>query len=233
MGAWSLTWASGSISDECALSKEATVRVRDPVVRALGLHGAAGVVSITKVGILTAGFPTVVVPSVLISQGSAWIAGMVILVVHAHDTTVHVAVGGEFDRHRYRIHRCRHAVERLLREVDEQVVVPVQRRWCSSIGMSDGWNRQRSTRGGNAYRRRFHHLEEVTHCFGHSLANRYPIVALLPQLVGRLLDDGHGEAVPALGADGLNRRGVQPRVPAHHLQHFAHGAGLQVIGCGF
>src|SRR4029453_13064460 len=87
MGAWSLTWASGSINDEGALSEEAAV-VRDPVVRALGLHGAAGGIAITEVGILTARFPTVVVPSVLVSQGSAWIVGMVVLVVHAHDTTV-------------------------------------------------------------------------------------------------------------------------------------------------
>src|ERR1700750_157089 len=103
MGACSLTRASGPFNDEGALSDEAAVTVRDPVVRSLGLHGALGVVAITEVGILTARFPTVVVPSVLVSHGSAWIAGVVVLVVHAHDTTVHVAVGGEFDRHRYRI----------------------------------------------------------------------------------------------------------------------------------
>src|SRR6267142_5226784 len=137
MGAWSLTWASGSVNGEGSLSEEAAVRVRDPVVRAFGLHGAVGVVAIAEVGILTARFPTVVVPSVLVGQGSAWIARMVVFVVHAHDTTVHVTVRGEFDRHRYRIHRCRHTVERLLREVDEHVVVPVQRRRFSSIRMSD------------------------------------------------------------------------------------------------
>src|SRR4030081_1015879 len=152
MGAWSLAWASGSVNGEGPLSEEAAVRVRDPVVRALGLHGAVGDVAIAEVGILTARFPTVVVPSVLVSQGSNWIAGMVVLVIHAHDTTVHVSVGGEFGRHRYRIHRCRHTVERLLREVDEHGVVPVQRRSFSSIRMSDGRPDQRGACGKNAYR---------------------------------------------------------------------------------
>src|SRR6476660_3181386 len=51
-----------------------------------------------------------------------------------------------------------------------------------------------------------------------------------PLLLDRFLDDRHGEAVPALGANRLNRRRLQPRVCAHHLQHVAPGAGLQVFG---
>src|SRR5258705_1399705 len=138
MGAWSLTWASGSINGEGPLSEEAAVRVRDQVVRAYGLHSAAGVVAIAKVGILTARFPTVVIPAVLVNQGSAWITGVVGLVVPARNTTVHVTLGSELDRHGFRIHRCRHTVERLLREVDEHVVVPVQRWWLGSVRVSYG-----------------------------------------------------------------------------------------------
>jgi hypothetical protein len=152
MGAWSLTWASGSINGEGPLSEEAAVRVRDQEVRACGLHSAAGVVASAKVGILTARFPTVVIPSVLENQGSAWIADTVGLVVPARNTTVHVTLGSELDRHGYRIHRCRHTVERLLREVDEHVVVPVQRRRFSSVRVSDGRDDQRGTCGKNAYR---------------------------------------------------------------------------------
>src|SRR3954447_20187686 len=50
-----------------------------------------------------------------------------------------------------------------------------------------------------------------------------------PRLVGGLMDDRHRETVPALGADRLNRRRLQPRVCAHHLEHVAHAAGLQVV----
>src|SRR5687768_3240444 len=105
MGARSLTRASGPTNDQCALSGEAAVGVRHPVVRALGRHGAARIVAIAEVGILTAGFPAIVVPLVLVGYGSAWIAGMVVLVVHAHHTTVHVTLGGEQDRKGDRLHR--------------------------------------------------------------------------------------------------------------------------------
>src|SRR6185312_9687669 len=74
MGVWPLTWTSGSINGEGPVTEEAAVRVWDQVIRALGLHGAAGVVAIAQVGILTTGFPTVVNPSVLENRGSAWVA---------------------------------------------------------------------------------------------------------------------------------------------------------------
>src|SRR5262245_8044268 len=71
MGARSLARASGPANDQRALSGEAAVGVRHPVVRALSRHGAAWVVAIAEVGILTAGFPAIVVPMVLVGHRRA------------------------------------------------------------------------------------------------------------------------------------------------------------------
>jgi hypothetical protein len=47
---------------------------------------------------------------------------------------------------------------------------------------------------------------------------------------GLLLHRGEHKAFPSLGTDRLDRRDIEPGMLAHHLQHLAHTAGLQVLG---
>ena len=45
------------------------------------------------------------------------------------------------------------------------------------------------------------------------------------------IHDGEREAVPALGADGLDRCRAEPRLARHHLEHTAHADDVR-IGAG-
>lgn len=112
---------------------------------------------IAEVGVVAAGFPSIVVPRVGVNVWRIGILDDLGFPEPFDDASLDVAVGGEQAEHVRGVRRYRRTVERLLSSVDVGVVVPIYRDRFGAVGISDGRNAQRNAGGDDGYRQGFPH----------------------------------------------------------------------------